>query len=395
MLNKDALPSVGILGLIFSPFLTLISLIAATYLALIFIIKPQEAKFIAMSKQTFKDHKAIKIAVAGSYGKTSFKEMLSTILNEKFNVAVTPGNMNTSIAHARFVKKLTGEEEIIVLEYGEEHPGDIQKFIDVTWPEYGVIMGLAPNHLDYYKTLDVLANDLLRLRALKDQCFVNGDSKLLHNYIKEGDQVFSSSGVDGWSVKNTKVTVSGISFNLERDKEIIRINSGLVGRHFIAPLAMAAALAYKLGLSIKQIEAGVSKTKAFEHRLQPRNLGGATILDDTYNGNIEGMIAGLELLKELHAKKSIYVTPGLVDQGSETENVHHQLAKKIAEVQPDLVVLMNNSATKIVEEALDKLKYKGDVLIENDPLNFYQNLDKIVAAGDVVLLQNDWTDNYN
>lgn len=65
------------------------------------------------------------------------------------------------------------------------------------------------------------------------------------------------------------------------------------------------------------------------------------------------------------------------------------------DVKPDLIVLMDNSATKIIEEALAKLNYQGLVQIESDPLNFYQNIDKIIAAGDVVMMQNDWTDNYN
>ena len=158
---------------------------------------------------------------------------------------------------------------------------------------------------------------------------------------------------------------------------------------------MVAVLAIQLGLSKTQIEDGIAKTTPFEHRMQPRVLAGATILDDTYNGNVEGILAGLELLRELPAKRKIYVTPGLVDQGEETEPVHHQIAKKLYDVAPDLIVLMDNSATKIIEDALAKLNYNGMIQVEADPLKFYQNIDKVIAAGDLVMMQNDWTDNYN
>ena len=128
--------------------------------------------------------------------------------------------------------------------------------------------------------------------------------------------------------------------------------------------------------------------------MQPYQLGGATIIDDTYNGNLEGMLAGLQLLAELPAARRIYVTPGLVDQGEETEQVHQAIAAKIAEVHPDLLVLMENSATQIIRVELEHLKYDGEIRIEQAPLAFYQNLDQIVRAGDIVLMQNDWTDNY-
>lgn len=385
----------GLLVALISPYVVALSLIAVIYAAHFFVAAPQEARLAEDSKRIFKVHPAIKIGVAGSYGKTSFKEVLATILKEKFNVAVTPGNMNTPIAHARFASKLDGDEDVLILEYGEEYPGDTKKFLEVTKPDYAVLLGLAPNHLDYYKTLDNLADDLLTLRALKEKLLINGESKLLQNYLKKSDTVFTSKQAGEWRIDDIKVTLQGTAFTLVGKKQKLFLQSGLLGRHFVAPLAMAAVLAFELGLSKKEIENGVAKTVPFEHRMQPRILGGATILDDTYNGNIEGIIAGLELLKELSAKRKVYVTPGLVDQGEETEAVHHQIAKKLFDVAPDLIVLMNNSATKIIEDALAKLNYQGLIQIEDDPLNFYQNIDKVVAAGDLVMMQNDWTDNYN
>jgi UDP-N-acetylmuramyl pentapeptide synthase len=128
--------------------------------------------------------------------------------------------------------------------------------------------------------------------------------------------------------------------------------------------------------------------------MYPRATHGAWIIDDTYNGNIDGMRAGLALLDELPAKRKIYVTPGLVDQGVETESVHVELGKLIAQSNPDRVVLMKNSVTDFISKGMEKEGYKGEVRIEQDPLNFYLNIEHFVAAGDLVLMQNDWTDNY-
>jgi UDP-N-acetylmuramoyl-tripeptide--D-alanyl-D-alanine ligase len=158
---------------------------------------------------------------------------------------------------------------------------------------------------------------------------------------------------------------------------------------------MTAVLALKLGLTPEQVKAGVAKVDSFEHRMQPRHLpGNIWIIDDTYNGNIEGMQAGLRLLHDMPAERRIYVTPGLVDQGPETETVHHRLGKLIAEYSPDVVVLMKNSVTDYIQTGMRAGGFEQKLQIEDDPLGFYQHIDQFVKAGDVVLMQNDWTDNY-
>ena len=129
--------------------------------------------------------------------------------------------------------------------------------------------------------------------------------------------------------------------------------------------------------------------------MQPRSIRGAWILDDSYNGNIDGMQAGLKLLQELPGKRKIYVTPGLVDQGEETQHVHEELGRAIAEANPDRVVLMHNSAIAAIEKGLKIGNFKGELQVEHYPLDFYLNIEHFVAAGDVIMLQNDWTDNYN
>ncbi len=94
------------------------------------------------------------------------------------------------------------------------------------------------------------------------------------------------------------------------------------------------------------------------------------------------------------AKRKWYVTPGLVEQGKDTAQIHHQAGKLIAAAQPDIVVLMKNSVTNALKAGLTEADYQGDVRVETNPLDFYTNLSQVVAAGDVVMLQNDWTDNY-
>lgn len=364
----------------------------------LFITNPKNKQLIAESERIFAKHPGAKIAIAGSYGKTSMKELLLTVLGEGKKVAATPANRNVASSHAVWAKKLEGDEDALIIEYGEGAPGDVLQFARTTHPTHGVITGLAPAHLDKYKTLEAAGNDIFSLADyLNDQnVYANADSPALLPFLanRRELQVYDASGAMGWKVSKVALSVSGTSFTLTKGNKTLQLTSGLLGRHQLGPLSFAAASALELGLTDKQVQAGIAKTLPYEHRMQPRQVSGAWIIDDTYNGNIEGVRAGTSLLAALPAKRKIYVTPGLVDQGKESERVHTEMGRLIAEAIPDMVVLMQNSATPFIQQGLTASKYAGEVRVETDPLAFYTNLDQFVAAGDLVLMQNDWTDNY-
>src|SRR5690606_30055144 len=124
------------------------------------IIKPKQWLLIKKSKLIFSNFPGYKIAIAGSYGKTSMKEILLTVLSEGKKVAATPANKNVSTSHAYFARKLKGDEDILLIEYGEGKPGDVKRFAGITRPTHAVITGLAPAHLDRYKTLRQAAKDI-------------------------------------------------------------------------------------------------------------------------------------------------------------------------------------------------------------------------------------------
>ncbi len=361
------------------------------------VVKPKERKLMSRSKQLFGQHNAVKIAVAGSYGKTTVKELLLTVLSEGKRVAATPANKNVAVSHAAFASRLSGDEEVVIIEYGEGEPGDVERFSETTQPDIGIITGIAPAHLDKYKTLDAAAKDIFSLAVyLKDEnVYVNNESSDASKYIKPTHITYDHEKADSWKISDIEVKIDGLEFVMTKNKQKLKLTSGLIGRHLVGPLALCVVIADKLDLTAEQIKSGIAKTAPFEHRMQPRMLAGGWVIDDTYNGNLEGIRAGLALLKELDATRKIYVTPGLVDQGEESEKVHRQMGGLIADANPTQVVLMKNSVTKWIQDGLTKEGYKGKIVIENEPLDFYTNLDQLIAVGDVILMQNDWTDNYN
>jgi UDP-N-acetylmuramoyl-tripeptide--D-alanyl-D-alanine ligase len=384
----------GITGLILYPLICAMLLLMPLIIARVLIVNPKQRQLTKKSKTIFKNSQALKIAIAGSYGKTSMKELLATVLSEAGLVAATPGNKNVASSHAIFAAKLTGKEKFLIVEFGEAKPKDVANFTKTINPNIGVITGIAPAHLNKYPDIDSVAEDIFSLaKFVKHQnTYVNGESQYIAKYLDSQDQIYSRKGITGWQVGKVINDYKGISFELVNGHQKLQLSSQLLGRHQIGPLSAVAVLALNNGLSIKQIEAGISKTKAFEHRMELKIIGDAYVIDDSYNGNLEGIKAGLSLMAELNASRKIYVTPGLVDQGKETIKIHHRIGQMILETNPDKVVLIKNSVTDSILAGLKG--YNGELLIESNPLKFYLNLDKILANGDLLLMQNDWPDNY-
>jgi len=381
---------------IISPLVIAYGIVIPLWLGKIIIQEPKQHKIVTTAQQIFANHPALKIAIVGSYGKTTAKEIISTILSEGKKVAYTPGNMNTTIGISRFALTLNGDEDVIVVELGEEKVGDVLDLCELTCPDIGIITGINEAHLSSFGNID---NTIATIFEIKDYLgnnilYKNAESPLVIKKINDNDKfTFSQKGTNGWSINQILTNINGTTFVAVKNNKTLFSHTDLLGTHNVGIISVAIDIADSIGLSIPQIISGIKKTKPFEHRMQPRRLRGAWVIDDTYNGNSEGVKAGLSLLKSLDAKRRIYVTPGLVEQGDKNREVHEKIGQQIAKVA-DVVVLMQNSVTDYIRNGLKSEKYKGKLIIIDDPLEFYTNLDHFVVSGDVVLMQNDWTDNY-
>lgn len=394
--NWDGAAAFGVALLVSYPVVGAHSIVLPLLIAKYFIVVPKNATAVTETEKIFAAHPGVKIAVLGSYGKTSMKELLTEILSRKLKVAATPGNKNVSVSHASFARQLNGDEDVLILEYGEGKPGDIANFARHTHPTHAVITGVAAAHMEAYKTISAAAADIFSIKDYVEAAniYVNAESPDASGNIQPKFHSYTSSGLADWAVSNVQISLSGTSFRLTHQNQTYDLQTGLLGRHQLGPLSAAVVIASNLGLGKDNIITGVARTKPYEHRLQPYMLGGAWIIDDTYNGNLEGVRAGTELLAGLPAERKWYVTPGLVEQGSESAQIHGQAGRYIARAKPDIVVLMQNSVTKHIQSGLIDAGFNGEIRLETDPLAFYTNLEQFVAAGDLVLMQNDWTDNY-
>ena len=389
---------VAIAILLIQPYLLAYGIVFPLWLGEVLIQKPKEKQMVASSKQKLASHTAVKIAIAGSYGKTSMREILAAVLGEGKKVAAPPHSYNTPIGISKFIEKLSGDVEILIFELGEYYPGDIATLCDLVQPDIGIITGINEAHLSKFKDISSTQATIFELGDYLNgkPLYVNAQNKLTRQKAKDYKTIeYSELGCNSWHLSGAKLNVQGTDFVAEKAKTALQLHTNLLGEHQLGALSCAIAMAEELGLSKQQIAKGIAETRPFEHRMQPYQLNGAWVIDDTYNGNIDGIEAGLKLLKSLKAKRKIYVTPGLVEQGSSAEAIHVRIGKLIAKAQPDEVVLMGNSVTDYIKQGLKAGKFNNQLKIESEPPRFYAHLDSFVAEGDIVMLQNDWPDNYN
>lgn len=398
----------AILGFVLAPFIVPYTLFILI-IALNWMQKPIEAYIIASARRKLRTLPAIRIAVAGSYGKTTMREMLKTVLSEGKRVASPGGSHNTPLAIARFIQTLTGNEEVLVFELGEYYPGDIHKLCKFVDPQWGVITGVNEAHLERFVTLDKAAETIFELATYlkaKSGSFLKGSDVrdvvvyvntdgIAKTPIDTKDYIaYDKQGTAAWKVVSATTDIDGTSISFDHSGVSVSVHSKLLGLHTVGPLAAVADIASRLGLNNDQIAKGIAATKPFEHRMEPRTDGGVIWIDDSYNGNPDGAAAAIDFLKGLSGKRRYYVTPGLVEMGSRKAEIHREMGKHLAEAGIERVVLIRNSVTPYIEEGLQAAGYTGEILWYDFGPTAFNALPKMTVQGDVVLIQNDWPDQY-
>ena len=344
----------------------------------------------------------ITIGITGSYGKTSVKSMLSTILSEKFRVCSTPFSYNTPLGLSKTIlDNMNGEYDIFVAEMGAKYVGDIKYLCDMVRPNIGVITGIGNQHLATFGTQENLIatkSEIFGSMADGGKAYVNTDSKLAkelyENITVEKVQTSLTIKDNKYCVSNLSVGPKGSEFDLCLDGDAVHCSTILLGEHNISNILISAAVAYDLGVSPEQIQQAISKLTPPAHRLAiVPSSNSLTIIDDAYNGSVEGSRAGLDVISKFSGQK-IVITPGLVDLGKDEFDSNFELGRQMAGVATYVIIdgIVNYDAISAgLEFAGFDMK---NVLRAGNLSQSVEVLNTIAKPGDVVLFENDLPDNY-
>jgi UDP-N-acetylmuramoyl-tripeptide--D-alanyl-D-alanine ligase len=345
----------------------------------------------------------IKIGITGSYGKTSVKEILKTILSQKFRVLATPASYNTPLGIALTVKNLDSTHDVFIAEMGARSKGDIAALTKMVNPTYGVLTGVNNQHLESFgsieNTIDTKYELFENLNADGVGFFSsdNENSRLLFDRFGGEKYLSGFNGEDNLvTASDVKTDVHGMTFTLNiKGERGVKCSTVLLGTHSVKNICLAAAVAYKIGLTPKEIGLGINRIQSIGHRLElmPNNKN-IVIIDDSYNSNEDGVLAAMEVLDTFKGRK-IVLTPGLVELGKRENVANLEFGKLLAKHADIVIVVGKHNAEMLINGLID-----GGMAREN--IKFAKNLNKgnailneIMAEGDVVLFENDLPDNYN
>lgn len=336
------------------------------------------------------------IAVAGSFGKTSVKELLSEILSTKYSVLSSPGNKNTPLGLAGFMSDLKLSHQFLIVEMGEMYRGDIKEMCEIVNPHYGVISGINMQHFERFESEEAIVETINELSAYlpsSSSLFVNGDSKLAKNSVPN----FTKANIKYYSRDNIKTIEHSKPLGTLKltHKNKQTINSNFLADYFPSLVDLAFKIAEEFQINDAKIIKVLEKMQPAPHRLSPNYYpeNDFLLIDDTYNGNLDGALAAMKTLKRYEDKHRIYLTPGLVELGNKTEEVHLKIGENLAECT-DEVWLIKNSATDYILRGLDKKKFPTNMIrVFNSAPEAHKNIQSL-SKSTVLLMQNDWSDNY-
>jgi UDP-N-acetylmuramoyl-tripeptide--D-alanyl-D-alanine ligase len=311
------------------------------------------------------------IAITASYGKTSIKNFLYQLLKDDFKTYKTPRSVNTIKGIVLDINtKLPENTRIYITEAGAREKGDIREIVKFLENEYSILGKIGPQHIEYFKSLE-------NIKKTKLEIFESPKLKKGFSYEEvDDDKVIVIKN----KIKNVKSTLDGIEWDVEIDGKIHHFKAPILGEFNAINVTLAVFNALEFIKDIEKIKSKVLKLESVPHRLQKVEVGGKIIIDDSFNGNIEGMLKSFDLVKSFKGRK-IIVTPGIVEG---TKEMNEKIAKKINQVF-DIAIITGETNRKVL---------CSNITIEKIVLKDKKNLEKVLAEitkpGDLILFSNDF-----
>ena len=333
------------------------------------------------------------VAVTGSNGKTTTKEMLARILTQTGPGLKTEGNLNNLIGLPLTLLRLTGRERWAVVELGMSAFGEIDRLAEIADPEVGIITNAFPAHLETLGSVEGVARAKGELfRRLKEGAFAvyNVDDPLISKCPSPANVTRLTFGLRGAEVSSAAVQSlgkKGESFTLRLPEEEQPVVLSAFGRHNIYNALAAAAAAHALGVSGEQIRLGLEECTPYDKRFQLEEYAGVYLIDDSYNANPASMAAALATLRDLREDGRAAAALGdMLELGAGTEEAHLELGR-LAAGCVERLYLLGDMAGQVAQGALAAGLAAESILVAKDHDELARDLIGWLKKGDCILFK--------
>jgi len=346
-------------------------------------------------RRAIKKRKAIEnllvIGITGSYGKSSTKEFLKTILSQDFKVISTERNENSEVGISNLIlDKLTEDYEIFICEMGAYNRGGIKLLCDIAKPKIGILTGINNQHLATFGSQDNIVKakfELIDSLPEEGLAVLNWDNEFIKN--KFNSKINSvkyalTEKQDIWA-EDIKEEKDKISFNVVTNTgDSARFVVNALGAQNVPNILAAVAIARRLGMELNEI---AERAKMIESGMRViKGSFGLNIINATYSSNYNGVVSHLEYLKNWEGRK-IIVMPCIIELGKEGRETHRKIGRKIGEVCDLAIITSKDYFKDVMKGALESGMKKDRILFMENGDKIFQKLSECVRENDVVLLE--------
>lgn len=344
-------------------------------------------------RRTF--HEVKVVAVSGSTGKTTTKEMIAAILSGSRAVLKTEGNLNNLIGLPLTLLGLEDKHNVAVVELGVSVPGEMKRLCEIASPDVALLTNIGRGHLETLGSIEGVANEKgelfrgLRLRGVK---VVNLDDPWIVRLSKEGrrGETVTFSLKEKADVRALDYSVEdgfgGISVDFDVRGEKVKVRLSTPALCNVSNAAAAIATAVTLGVTLEDVQEGLSSGFFTHGRMEVVRTGGITVLDDTYNANPESMAAALETLKRAAGRK-VAVLADMLELGDSAALSHRETGKAAAQSGVDIVIAIGAFSKEIAAGALSGGLKSARVLAFGEKGEAMKAISDMVEKGDTVLVK--------
>lgn len=320
------------------------------------------------------------VAITGSVGKTSTKDIVAKVVEKKYKVLKTEGNLNNHIGVPLTILKLD-DHEAIVIEMGMNHFGEISVLTNIVKPTIAVITNIGTSHIGILGSREnILKAKLEILEGLvsNGKIVINNDNDLLHEWNNNGKKAITYGIENESNIRATKIKIgeNGSTYNVGEYTVSVPIS----GTHFIYNSLCAISIGKILDIDMTKIIEGISEFKLTKKRMETKEIKNCIVINDAYNASYESMKYALEYLNNIKGTRKIAILGDMLELGEFSEKLHEKVGE---EVKADILITVGNEAKNIAKAA----KNAKEIYIYNNNKEAANKIKNIMKNGDVILLK--------
>jgi len=325
------------------------------------------------------------IAITGSAGKTTTKNIISHILKSHFKCFSSPKSYNNNIGVPLTILEAPPDSQILISELGSNHIGEIRPLAEIIGPDIAVITTICPAHLEGFGGLDAIIKEKVSITAglhPGGKFFINGSIEKLVDFCRNQKIKFEAFEMP----QNIKLSGDKSTFVIDN----VAVTLPLIGRANVENAAAAWAVCKSLGLSAAQFAQAVASIKPVDMRLEPLKFGRAIVLADCYNanpGSMENALETLYLISQQENKRAVFIFGKMGELGSQSEKLHARLGEQITQYKIPVLLTTKGDCTLAVKSAEKSADYKISANIFENTSQLCDNLHKFIKPDDIILVK--------